>query len=533
METEKNTKGLLLWLPVIVVSLAQVGTSGDNSVLSMSTNEFINKLSATMDQVQLANIVYSLLAGALMVFGGMLGIAKGFKQVFMVGAALCSLGELLAVLSPNMFVLVWAARSLTGFGAALMIPSVLGIIASLYQGKERAIAFGAIGAATGLAAVLMPVGAGIIIDASGYQAAFSTMSVWFALIFIGAWKIIPNIKAADMRVDYLGTVLMALTLFMFIIGTSKISVWGLITPLNAPFTLFGISPALPLIFLSIIFMLLIFSIEKRIEAKHGAALIPQSFIKTRQVRNGLYVTGLIFAVFGAVFFVTLSWIMVVANFGGTATGVVIAFMATPMIGLSLILPKRYAHISPRLIVFVSTGAIVLGTIATLFSLELDGFNMLMYVGLFLMGTGLGGYSSQSAMIVAQALNLRDAAQSGGIQTSTRNIWQAAGVAIIGAVLLFSSTAFFKADIAKSDLGATGKAYVAEKPIFGFMSNAKIKEKIIAAGAPEDKAEMTVNVYKKARVKSARWAYWALVVFVMLHIPGFFGIPTEGWATKEK
>ncbi|MCV5918296.1 MFS transporter, partial [Escherichia coli] len=75
-----------------------------------------------------------------------------------------------------------------------------------------------------------------------------------------------------------------------------------------------------------------------------------------------------------------------------------------------------------------------------YSLQADGFNpVFMYAGLLLLGCGQGGYASQSAMIVASALNPRAAAQSGGIQCSTRNVWQAAGVAIIGAVLLFSST----------------------------------------------------------------------------------------------
>ncbi|MCV6004702.1 hypothetical protein OFO99_35235, partial [Escherichia coli] len=59
----QNKSGMAMWFPLLVVCFAQVGTSGDNSVLSMSTNEFISQLNATMNQVQLANIVYSLLAG--------------------------------------------------------------------------------------------------------------------------------------------------------------------------------------------------------------------------------------------------------------------------------------------------------------------------------------------------------------------------------------------------------------------------------------------------------------------------------------
>ncbi len=528
----QNKTGMAMWFPLLVVCFAQVGTSGDNSVLSMSTHEFISQLNATMNQVQLANIVYSLLAGALMVFGGMLGIAKGFKQVFMAGAALCAAGEALAVVAPNMEVLIWGARSLTGFGAALMIPSVLGIIVSLYEGKERAVAFGGVGAATGVAAVVMPIGAGVIMDASGYQVAFSTMSGWFVLVFLAAWRLIPNIKPAQMRVDYVGTVMASLGLLAFIIGSSKISEWGLIEPMSAPFTVMGMSPALPLAILGIGIMVVTMMIEKQIEQKHDAALIPQSFIKTRQVRNGLYVTGLIFAVFGVVFFVIPSWMMVVAGLSGAETGIAVAVMAAPMIVLSLGIPKKCSHWSPRVIVLASSALVCLGAILMAYSLQADGFNpVFMYAGLLSLGCGLGGYSSQSAMIVASALNPRDAAQSGGIQCSTRNVWQAAGVAIIGTVLLFSSTAIYKSEIAKSDVAPIVKTYVAETPVHGFMSNQVLIEKLTQAGADMPQAKAALSIYKDVRIKSAQYSFWALALLVLLHIPGFIGIPTQGWTQK--
>lgn len=47
-------------------------------------------------------------------------------------------------------------------------------------------------------------------------------------------------------------------------------------------TVFGMSPALPLAILGVVIMAATMIVEKGIEAKHGAALIPQSFIRTRQ-----------------------------------------------------------------------------------------------------------------------------------------------------------------------------------------------------------------------------------------------------------
>ncbi|WP_370550635.1 MFS transporter [Edwardsiella tarda] len=525
-------KNTLMWLPLIVVCIAQIGTSGDNAVLSIATNEFIHKLAASMDQVQLANIVYSLLAGALMVFGGMLGIAKGFKRVFMAGAALCVVGEALAVMAPTMALLIWGARTLTGLGAALMIPSVLGVIVSLYEGKARAIAFGGVGAATGFAVVIMPVGAGFIMDLLGYRAAFLTLSVWFIAVFLVAWRSIPEIKPSRIRIDYLGTLLVSLGLLSFIIGCSKISLWGLIEPMSAPFTFLGVSPALPLALLGVIIMAVTVWVEKRIEEKHGAALLPRSFLRTRQVRNGLYVTGLIFVVFGGAFFVIVSWVMVVAGWSGIESGLAMMVMAIPMIVLSLTIPKKASHLSPRGVVLASTAMVVAGTVLILSALLPDGFDpILMYPGLALLGAGQGGYSSQSAMIVAAALNPRDAAQSGGIQCSTRNVWQAAGVAIIGAVMLFGSTAIFKNRIENGEVSTIVKVYVANTPVHGFMANQAMLERIQNAGASAEEAEKALAIYKIARIESARWAFWSLVLLVLLHIPGFMGIPTQGWTVR--
>lgn len=528
-----NEKRTISWLPLIVVCVAQIGTSGDNSVLSFATSQFIQNLHASMDQVQLANIVYSLLAGALMVFGGMLGIAKGFKKVFLAGAAFCAIGELVAVLTPNMLVMVWGARTITGFGAALMIPSVLGIIVSLYQGVDRVLAFGAVGSATGIAIIVMPVGAGFIMDSSGYEAAFGAMVTWFTVVFIVGFFLIPEIKPNRLRVDYSGALFTFIGLVLFIIGCSKISVWGFIAPMSAPFTVLGISPALPMIVLGVIVMVLTLVYEKNVEKAKGAALIPQSFIRTRQVRDGLYVTGLIFAVVGVCLFILPAWVQVVVAQSSTKSAVIIVYLAVPMIVLSLVLPKKYSWLSPRGVVMVSSVLILLGFLVLIAALEPADYSSLVYPGMFLCGLGLGGYSAQSAMIVAAALNSRDAAQSGGVQCSIRNVWQAAGVAIIGAVFLFGMTANFKSRIEESTLPPQIKQTVASYKVVNVESTASMQVRMQATGAAAEDVAKAVSIYQQAQVSSGRYAFIAAFIMVLLHIPGFIGIQTKGWSERKK
>ena len=64
---------------------------------------------------------------------------------------------------------------------------------------------------------------------------------------------------------------------------------------------------------------------------------------------------------------------------------------------------------------------------------------LVFLGAFMAGVGAGTVSSHASNVVAAALPEREASQSGGIQSTMRNVGQAFGVALLGAVLLFGIT----------------------------------------------------------------------------------------------
>lgn len=65
-----NTPPRVSSLVLIVLVLTQIGTTGDNSILSVATSALIEGLHANMSDISLANTIYSLCAGALMIVGG-------------------------------------------------------------------------------------------------------------------------------------------------------------------------------------------------------------------------------------------------------------------------------------------------------------------------------------------------------------------------------------------------------------------------------------------------------------------------------
>lgn len=163
--------------------MAQIGTATDNVLLGISIAE-----------VQLANVIYAACAGSFIITGGMLGIKIGWKNNFRLGALLCMVGELAVASAPNIFILTWVGYVLVGVSGSLLIPNVLGIIPGIYKGKDRAVAFGAIGLAN-----LIPLVLGYIIEALGGRVVFGCLAVHFGIIFFGSLKM-PEIEKSTSKV---------------------------------------------------------------------------------------------------------------------------------------------------------------------------------------------------------------------------------------------------------------------------------------------------------------------------------------------
>ena len=505
------------FLGLFPLVMAQIGTSGDNSVLTVATASLLASLNATMSDIQLANIIYSLCAGCLMIVGGMVGLIVGWKKTFRIGAAMCAVGELVVAFSGNIFMFTWGGRLLVGIGASFLIPSVLGLIPGLYQGNDRAFAFGAIGAATGTASCLGPIAAGFLIDTFDWRIAFSCMAVYFTIVFVGSLLVgdVP-LPEQKVRFDLKGTVVAVAGLFLLIIGISKIPVWGLIDPIappvigGSPLVLFGMSPALFIALLGLITLVLLVRIERNVEKTYGSCLIPSSFLTTPQVRSGLYLTAMLFLCFGGSFFLVITYLQLVAGFSAIMTGIAMSAMAIPMIVFSMGIPKFSPDASPKKICRTGIAMVALSTIPMALSLNPYGVNWLMYVGLFFFGAGQGFVASQSSNIIAGAVNARDAQQSSGIQTATRNVGQAIGVAILGVVMLFSITGTFKdAALSSADLSSTSKTVISEQASIGFMPDAAFAKYIADKAANADDAAVLTAINRSTRQNSTQLGLYVL------------------------
>ena len=519
-------KEKFLVLPIIILVLAQMGTTGDNGALSLAATALTKDLGATTSDIQLANMIYPLVGGSFMIAGGLAGTMIGWRKTFRIGALLAAIGEIALALSPNMMFFIWVGRVLVGLGASFLVPSLLGIIPFIYHGANRTVAFGCIGAASGLAAVL-PLMLGVVMQLAGMRITFFVL----ALYFIGVVVLSLGMPKFDQQpekshFDAIGVGLAAMGFFCMLIGLSSISSWGLIKPMRtAPFTLFGISPAIPLVVLGIIILGVLIKVEAREEKRYGLVVLPRSFITTKQVLAGLVANALMFFFMGAQSIPMSPYLQLVANWTPIDVGTISIATGLPTFGLALGIPKLFPKANPRHVIQVGYVAMALALGIMAFSVTLDGANRIgVYLGAFMAGVGAGTVSSHASNIVALAVNDRDASQSGGIQSTMRNVGQALGVALLGAVLIFGISSTLHNEMAADPAISPDVAQQVSELTINLGSNTEFEHEIADIKMDDSERAKLVDLEAKARFDSTRVAYGAGIVIVLL------GLLTTPWIT---
>ena len=156
------------------------------------------------------------------------------------------------------------------------------------------------------------------------------------------------------------------------------------------------------------------------------------------------------------------------------------------------------------------------------SVTIDGSSQLgVYLGAFLAGVGAGTVSSHSSNVVALAVSERDASQSGGIQSTMRNVGQALGVALLGAVLLFGITNTVRSGAASDVLVSRQVSEQLSGMNVNLGSDKEFEEQISGIPmTPSERSEL-VRIDAHARSQSTRIAYavgGAIVLLGLLTTP---------------
>ena len=174
-------------LILLLLCAAQFMVVLDIAIVNVALPSIQADLAMSQDSLQWVVIAYGLMLGGFLMLGGRLADVVGRKRVLIFGLAIFTAASMLAGLAESADLLI-ASRALQGFGAAMIPPAALSILAVTFEeGAARNRALGLYGAVAGISATVGVIASGLLTDGPGWRAIFLlNVPIGIALIVMAA-----------------------------------------------------------------------------------------------------------------------------------------------------------------------------------------------------------------------------------------------------------------------------------------------------------------------------------------------------------
>jgi EmrB/QacA subfamily drug resistance transporter len=395
-------------------------TGLDSTIVTIALPTIGRSLHAGVSGLQWSVTGYTVTLASLLMSSGSAADRMGRRQVLQSGLSLFVLGSWLCTLAPNLSWLV-AARVIQGIGASCMNPAALGIITStITSPARRARAIGIWDAAYGLSMVVGPLAGGALTRVAGWRAVFDPGIVAGLAALALTGLVAPESRAPrPRRPDPAGQALVTVLLATLAIAIIQAPGWGWRAPRTAALAALALVALVALV---------------RAETRRPDPLIQFALFR-RPSFTGACLMGTcgIAALAGAGFLSSL-YLQDARSMSAIHAALAIwplpAAMAAsaPLAGLVI---ARYGSRIPAVIAGAALAASSVA-LARLTGTSCPAFTITIAYALF--GGGMGLLSPAITHGVMSGVPDEQAGLASGMNSSSRQLGQCLGVAVIGTVL---------------------------------------------------------------------------------------------------
>jgi MFS family permease len=503
---------------LLILAAGQFLMTLDSSVMNVSIKSVANDLGTTVTGIQTAITLYTLVMAAFMITGGKIGALIGRRRAFAVGLMVYGCGSLVTALAPNLTVLIIGWSGLEGLGAALIMPAIVALVAGNFTRERRSYAYGIIAAAGAIAVAAGPLIGGAVTTFASWRWVFVGEVVVVGIILSGLGRIKDVAPEAPKRFDLLGALLSVVGLSLTVFGVLRSGVWGIVKPKPGAPQLFGVSGVVWLVLGGLLFIGALLMWESRLEEQGGEPLFRPSMFRNIQMTGGLVAFFFQFMVQGGIFFTIPLFLSVVLELNALQTGLRLLPLSITLLLAAVLIPRLAPMASPRMVVRLGFGAILVGTLVLVAGLNPGANAGIVLIPMALVGIGIGAIASQLGAITVSAVPDSESAEVGGLQNTFTNFGASLGVALVGAVLIGSlTTSFIKGVTDNPSVPAevTATATVKMENGIPFISDSELKSRLEATGLPQATQEAVVAENSSARLIGLRTALWLVALLIVI------------------
>jgi len=420
-----------------VVAATVLGSSMaflDSTVVNVALPTIGKDLHTSLAGLQWVVTAYTLTLAGLILLGGSLGDRFGRRRVFLIGVVWFALASAVCGVAPDITVLV-VARAVQGIGGALLTPGSLAIIQSTFSPDDRPRAIGAWSGLGGVAGAVGPFLGGLIVGSVGWRWIFLiNLPLAAAVVVVGA-RHVPESRDPDARgrFDIAGSALTALALA----GITE----ALIEAQSGQPVVVAVSAAVGLT-AGTAFVLL-----ERYRGRHPERvppMLPLSIFRNREFTSINVITFIVYGAMGAVFFLLVLTLQVVAGFSPLEAGVSLLPSTACMLLLSARAGALAQKIGPR---WLMTGGLLTAAVGLLLLTRIGpnaSYVADVLPAVLLFGVGLAMTVAPLTATVLASADDRHAGIASGVNNATARAAGLLAVAGLPAAVGLSGSALYSA-----------------------------------------------------------------------------------------
>ncbi|WP_308799971.1 MFS transporter [Agromyces silvae] len=433
--TGPNAVARSSWVPMIGLFLAQILMSYNVSALPVSLGGMVETFGVPPTDVSTAIVTYGLVVAALVMVGAKIGQRVGWVIVFRVVVALFAASALLMIFAPGVGWVI-LAQALAGASAAIIVPSLVALIAENYRGGQQETAIGSLGSARALAGVSAFLIGGTLATLVGWRQVFIVVLVLAVAVFVLSFKLrgLPGNPAV--KIDVVAAVLIGLGIVSLTLGVNNLNAWGIVAArADAPFDVLGLSPAPLLIVIGLILVQLFFLWTRRRTKAGRVPLVSLSVFGSSRERAAVYAMFVVVALEAALNFTIPLYIQIVQGRTPFDTSLAMLPFNLTVFFTAMIVVRFYRRFSPRTIGMFSFGLTTIALIWLAFVVTNNWETLPTILGLFVFGVGQGALVTLVFNVLVTASPKQLAGDVGSVRGTTQNLASAVGTAVAGALLV--------------------------------------------------------------------------------------------------
>jgi EmrB/QacA subfamily drug resistance transporter len=438
-------------LAFALLCIAQFMVVLDFSIVNVALPSMQHDLGFTTQTLQWVVSAYALTFGGFLLLGGRAADLFGRRRLFIGGLALFSLASLAGGFAPSSTWFI-AARAVQGLGAALVAPTALALITTMFaEGPARNRVLGIVGAVSSSGFAAGAILGGLLTAGPGWRwVMFVNVPIGIVAIILAPFLLEESSRDLEHRhIDVIGalTVTIGLTALVYALVEGNDLGW---------LSLQTISMLMLALVLLVVFVIA--------ESRSPAPLVRLGIFRLRTLTGGNLVGLLLSAVFGSLVFILTLYMQKVLGYSAISTGLAFLPMALIVIIVSNIASRLVARVGVKPFLVGGMAVLAAGMLFFARTSAFSGFLEGLLPGMLITAIGFG--SAAPTMVIAGTAGVSDSEQglASGLINTMRQVGAGVGLAVTAAVSSARTAALVRSGEAIGNAALSGGFSLLASPV---------------------------------------------------------------------